>query len=170
MDIFAEKIKNFTHEAFRLETLPEYRVDGEWQHFQAYLAGKPTVFEKNDWHDLIAQHRTAGRKMIRLRLLPEDMTPYLEYELLAYQQNLLAGEEIFFLPDDACEDLVGQIPKDAWMFDGETIIQMNYGETGDYKGSALLENAAALDLYKQLRTTFMQEAIPAEEFFRSLRG
>lgn len=88
----------FQTEAFRLETLPEYRVPEEREEIERYFAGESLPAHKShrEWLDALDGWRAAGKRVMRLRVVPHDAGPYLNFEIeWGYLYNALHGEDIY---------------------------------------------------------------------------
>src|ERR1700680_4326337 len=122
-DDFAHLFTNFEWSAFRLETLPEYRVAGEWDEFARFLAGgsRPTGLNA-EWLEMIARATSSGKVFERVHAVPSVLTPYLHFEFAwGYAHSARVGERIFILENDDPRSLFGDLPfVDFWLF-GDTI-------------------------------------------------
>ncbi len=94
---FAHLFTHFKRSAFRLETLPEYRVAGEWDEFARFLAGGSRPAGLNaEWLEMVARSTSSGKVFERVHA-----APYLHYEFAwGYAQSTQAGERIFILEKD----------------------------------------------------------------------
>ena len=145
---FKKPFLAFTKSAFRLETLPEYKVDYEENLIEDYLAGKNVEY-KNEyvdwWLDLI-QDRTANSKsMSRVHVVSEPLTDYLRFELgVAYPKTSAAGEQIRLITENDFDDICDEDELDVvvnrwgalvfWLFDDSRLYIMDYSDDGTWLG------------------------------------
>lgn len=146
---FTEPFLSFTQSAFRLETLPEYRVDYEEQMIADYLSGKKVSYGSNEktqwWLDLVSDKTSKGMTMSRVHVVGTPLTDYLRFELgVAYPKTSAAGEEIRLISEDDFDDLCDEdefdVPfnrwgaLDFWLFDDSRLFLMDYDDDGKWLG------------------------------------
>lgn len=121
--------ETFEKSAFRVEGLPEYKVEGETEAIQYFKENGrvPDGFGKN-WRELVNSNIKSGKKMERLRLLSDELTDYERFELQAYWGQG-DGENIKIAPRNDYSDLYQY---DFWFFDDKWIAQVNYTEDGTF--------------------------------------
>ena len=171
MSIFEEKFASFQKEAFRLETLPEYRVSGEWEDYQSYLQGEvaPT-YAWTDWQENLSTWKKESKRVIRLRVVDQKLTPYIHYEMTRYYEpHSLAGEQIFFMLKPDFERNFGTIPNDFWLFDQESSIDMKYGPEGEYIDSVHTTDSQTVNTYITINQTFQDDAFSLKEMIMRIR-
>jgi hypothetical protein len=145
---FKEPFLAFTKSAFRLETLPEYRVDYEEQLIEDYLAGKEVEY-KNEyldwWLDLVQDRTAKSMSMSRVHVVSEPLTDYLRFELgVAYPKTSMAGEEIRLITEEGFDDICDEDELDVvfnrwgaldfWLFDDSRLFIMDYSDDGTWLG------------------------------------
>ena len=161
---------SFESEAFRLETLPQYKVAEENDELQRFLSGElfPTHANHREWLNALESWTSAGKKIIRVRVLPKIKMPYLRFEIeWAYLYNVKCGEEIFFLEEEDYHRLFDVPLYDWWMFDQKTTVKMIYGTEGDFHGGEYIPD---IDLrYREVRDSVLSIAIPLKEYLRRER-
>lgn len=145
--------RTFRHSAFRLETLPEYRVPHEAGERERYLAGEPIPEGYNAaWHTTIRKNAAAGATMQRVRVVRPPLTDYQRRQFdWGYPGNLQAGEDTRVL-DGARADELGLPGWDFWFFDDEVVLRLNYEADGAYVGREILPHAdpAEFRRYREL--------------------
>lgn len=139
MDEFKNTFNDFKLAAFRYEHLAEYDVVEEHADFKAYLDGKSlpdSIRPFNEWLTLVRSIVATGRKMTRVRLMPQVMPLYLRFELdWGYLYSSANGEEIRFLTEENLTDNFSSCEMaDFWLFDNENLFIMNYGLKGSFLG------------------------------------
>lgn len=131
---------SYEREAFRLETLPVYKVEQEKEEFEHFLAtGDPSCSDDDLWYQRVRHFRSTGRWIGRVHVITRPLTDYLRFEFAAYPYNVRAGEEVHIL--DLTEQPNPGLPnQDFWMFDESKIIRMDYAEDGTQLGRELLDD------------------------------
>ena len=141
---FSHLFSSFSTSAFRLETLPEYRVEGEAEELALFLQGKPLPPDGNEgWCRIVAAATQAGKRMQRVHVIPRRLTPYLRFEIeWGYLYSAEAGEEILLLPHDSPDQVFGTWPlHDFWVFDDRIYVRMHYDEAGGFLFASLVRRA-----------------------------
>ncbi len=141
--------ESFTKSAFRLESLPEYRVNYEDSDFADYLAGKEVDVTKNTemikWCNLVKSKVAIGASMDRARIVCNPSTDYLRFEMShAYVMKTEAGEVIRLISEDdfdlTCDDEELDVifnrwgAIDFWLLDEEHLLIMDYDDDGTFLG------------------------------------
>ncbi len=143
----------FRRSAFRLETLPWYRMPDEAGELKLYLAGaaKPEGFNA-EWHDMLEAYARDGKIVQRVRVVRPPLTDYQRSQFdWAYPGNLRAGEDIRML-DGAKADELGLPDWDFWFFDDHLVRKQIYTEDGIFVGREVLPDADPADFrrYREL--------------------
>ena len=159
---FAHLFTHFERSAFRLETLPEYRVAGEWDEFARFLAGasRPAGLYA-EWHEMIARSTSSGKVFERVHAVPSILTPYLHYEFAwGYAHSARAGERIFILENDDPRSLFGDLPfVDFWLFDDTIAVEMRYEDDGRFRHAHEIEHHA-VEGYRECRNVARASSMP----------
>lgn len=174
IDHFERMFSAFKRTAFRLETLTEYRIEGEeWDEFQSFLRGAPLPSGANaPWAREVEGWTRAGRRVIRVRLLSEALSAYLRYEVeWCYPVSIAAGEDIRFMTRQKAESLVKNEAhlKDFWLFDESEALMMHYEPDGSYAGENVVTAPEQVQPLRQIANILTEHATPAETFYRQLR-
>ncbi|MEV7777253.1 DUF6879 family protein [Kitasatospora sp. NPDC088351] len=157
---------NFNREAFRLETLDDYSQSGGVDAYHAFLAGEeqPEGYKSAGWVTTVADATQAGKRMYRVHVLSRPLTDYLRFELAwGYHRNMAAGEEFFILDTTGQENPVPEAP-DFWLFDDETVAEMNYDGNGKYRGTGFL-TGSRIAQFKAYRDIAMAKSVPFTEWW-----
>lgn len=154
--------------AFRLETLPVYKVEDELAEFERFLRGEPPPPEvaDNEWIDGIRAANAAGKVIQRVRVLTPPLGDYLRYEFeWGYAFTAPAGEDIRIL-DLSTVTNPGLPEQDFWFFDDSAVVLMRYEDDGTYLGATLLADPD-LDKYRRYRQLAIQFSVPFQDYWRS---
>ncbi|CDR05821.1 DUF6879 family protein [Streptomyces iranensis] len=90
----------------------------------------------NDFHSTIAEAVERGVKVRRARVVSEPLSEYIRYEHSCTFQNILAGEEVRWLPRRLASDLL--LPgNDLWLFDNDLIRFGLFSGEGAFVGHTL---------------------------------
>lgn len=83
------------------------------------------------WVDLVSGVRARGASVRRARVVSEPVSPYVRYEHAGTVVNVLAGEEVRWLPRRQAATLL--LPgADLWLFDGETVLFNHFTGLGEW--------------------------------------
>jgi hypothetical protein len=152
--------ETFTSSAFRLETLPEYRVPQEVESVAAWRAGKPkpTSHAERPWLTTVRNAVARGARMQRVRLVSPPLTEYQERQFAwAYPENSEAGESILILD----HDVPGLLAVDFWLFDETTAVVLEYDDAGRFLRPVV---AATVAPYRQARDMALKSSAPFREY------
>ncbi|GAA0332174.1 DUF6879 family protein [Streptomyces blastmyceticus] len=166
-DAWDAKFRNFTKEAWRLETLPQYIVPQEAEEYSRFLSGQPVAPEEDDeWADLIKTHRETGGTIGRVHIVTRPLSDYIRFEFAQYyapQSDV--GEDIRILDvTDRPNPLEGV--QDFWMFDRSTVVLMNYEPDGKQIDRELFDGDPAS--FVEYQRIALAEAVPFSEYVKQL--
>ncbi|MFD4576503.1 DUF6879 family protein [Streptomyces sp. NPDC058417] len=166
-EAWQSRFRDFRSEAWRLETLPEYRVPQEEDSIRSFLSGEridPHTYA-NAYTDDLRRLRGEGRSKGRVHVVTRPLTPYLEYEFMYYEAHVRAGEEIRILDVTGRTDPLAGV-QDFWMFDRRQVVLMHYGADGTQIGRELHEGDVRPFLDHQ--RVALAESVPFEEYVKGL--
>ncbi|WP_438291784.1 DUF6879 family protein [Streptomyces sp. HUAS TT7] len=161
------RTRGFQREAWRLETLPTYRVPQEEEEIREFLAGEridPHAYASEYTEDL-KRVRREGKVKGRVHVVTRPLSDYLRYEFMYYLPHVWAGEDIRIL------DVTGRLNplesvQDFWMFDRSEVVLMNYGSDGSQISREVYEGDPAPFIeYQRIALT---EAVPFEEYVKGI--
>lgn len=170
--LLPQLFQSFESEAFRLETLPHYRIEsnGEYAEFQRYLDGGlfPNAEINQDWYESLDAWKSEGKRIIRVRILPEIPNPYLKFEIeWFYPFNAKHGEEIFLLPEEEYRRQFELPLHDFWMFDHSKVGVLEYDSEGRFlRGAA---PSISTESYLKVRRHILESAKPLAKFLLDCR-
>jgi hypothetical protein len=161
--------ENAERSVFRLEALNLYDTEAEAPERRAFEAGLPfpEVPEMKRSMDLFRRMVDRGVRLQRLHVVDLPLTPYVRFELAAYDQNDEAGEEIL-LADRAWHPDLAELTQDFALFDAETThpcaVWMHYdaaGKPGEYDYT---EDPSDIAQCMRLRDIALAHAVSLKEF------
>lgn len=155
-------LKSYSISAVRLESLPQYKVSGEWENFKVYqIEGKILRDPDLEWYlDLIAKKEKEGASNIRIRVIDHPISSYLKYEYLAgYCPAVEKGSDVLFIDRSDYDEIKAKskfgVAGDFWIFDSNTLVSMKYGDEGEWVGAEIVDGkqelVAAGNFIEQLR-------------------
>jgi hypothetical protein len=117
--------------------------------------------------DIIRQVTAAGTRIYRVHVVDLPLTPYLCYEMAAYQENLAAGEEVFIAARSSHRSLAG-LREDFVLFDPGTghqaVVWMRYDALGRITGRDYSDDPADIARARRDRDVAVSHAVPLAEF------
>lgn len=164
MTDFAELFDTFERRAFRFEALPAYAVAEETEALEAFMAGEPVPRGwLDEWTDFVRQSTASGKSIIRVRLIPEPLTEYFNFEsTCGYPQSLEAGETILgILPQQL--PLLARNVGDFWLFDGSACATLDYDAAGRFSGAYVIEESSQVESYTAIAHDLLAAARPIDE-------
>jgi hypothetical protein len=165
-----EFMQLFERSAWRLEAQPVYRGTSDAA-LQAFLEGRPLPLEerpaKQGWMRLVANATAAGKRLSRVHIVSRPLTPYLEYELAAYPENVSAGEDVR-IADRGEHPELEALNRDFWLFDAETsrpsVLLMDYDAEGRFLGQEHSSAPAVVEACLRQRDLAVACSVPLDEF------
>jgi hypothetical protein len=161
--------ENSERSVFRLEALNVYDVEAEAEERRAFEAGLPFP-EVPEMEECMEGNRklvARGVKLQRLHVVDFPLTPYLRFELAAYDMNVESGEEIL-VADRAWHPDLAELTQDFALFDAETThpcaVWMHYDASGKPGEYDYTEDPADVAQCIRLRDIALAHAVPLEEF------
>lgn len=155
-----------------------------WQAYQEREANKSQeAYNKGEIdtaRELLRQEAEADRQLYedvkargldyaRIRLVQEPLTPYLEYELMAYLIREDMGETIEAVRCSRDLDLPSADYFDFLLFDRHTALIHDYGDDGRQSGGWLSTDSGVIAALEQVATDLRRKAIPLREFVAGLK-
>lgn len=153
-------------EAWRLETLPVYRVEPERDALRRFMAGEPVTREwTQPWFDRIQGYVASGRTVGRVHVVTRPLTDYLRFEFDHYRHNVEAGEDIRILDVTERPNPVADT-QDFWMFDRSKVVLMHYEPDGTQISREVHEGSPAPFL--EFQRIAIAESVPFAEYVKGL--
>lgn len=158
----------FTHSAFRLETLDRYDVGSDGGDVARYLRGErePERERKDAWLARLRAERAAGKIRQRVHVVQGPLSDYLRYECeWGYLPNVAAGENVAIL------DLAERprppeldVDYDFWLLDDRLAVRMHYDAGGQFVGADVLAETE-LPHYRSVRDAALLAAEPFSSYW-----
>ncbi len=111
--------------------------------------------------------RSSELDFVRIRLVQDPMTPYLEYELLNYVVRSELGETIEVVEKPADVPLPGGNLFDFLLFDGGHALIHDYGDDGLQRGGWAISWSDALLALRATARELRSQAVPLVRFLES---
>ena len=132
---FAELLASTTTSVIRLEMRDSYD-ETEQGYAQWQATGDTGAYDWGDHLDVVRAAVTRGVSIRRVRVVSEPLSDYMRWEHACTDVNILAGEDIRWLPRYKAADLL--LPgADCWVFD-RRVIRWNF-QRGDGTNPRLYE-------------------------------
>lgn len=165
LDDLNQLIQRSTRSAFRLETLPQYRVPQEAEELAQWRNGVRTPLGTPGTSPWLARIRSgvdSGYHWSRARVLDYPLAEYSEFELYGYQANYAAGEEITVVNRAWSAELFGLV-EDFWLIDDEIVVRMVYDERGHFVRP---EVGVDLPSYLEIKSIVLGHGIDLMDYLR----
>ena len=176
---FGKLFTAYQRSAWRLELLPQYLIPGDI-YYPAFLAGEPVPphpegqwWKKGEaWINTIKGNVAAGRMMGRVHVLPEQLTPYLRFEIeWGYCYDSQAGDDIRLLEAGRVADDIRKLAvQDFWVFDDRMVVLCDYKPDGTWVGGRVVSEGVDVSAFLQVRELALREAIELKEFLARYRA
>jgi hypothetical protein len=169
MNELASMLRHIDRSAFRLETLNRYAAPGEQGLWQAFRAGKPLpprTPEADPWLQMVADSVQSGRSWSRVHVLDRPLTEYLQFELLGYHGNTLAGEQVWIADRGQHPAALDGLRQDFWLLDEQIALVMRYNTSGTLVRMDRTDDPAP---FLAWRDQAVAHAMPLGEFLDSAR-
>lgn len=134
---FVQFFDTFRSSAFRWESFSSYKLAAEEPLLKQYAANetRPDAFYAG-WERTIEAATSAGKNFLVSRLIPSSPSSYFDLEVdWSYTPFERVGQTSrFILPGQASEEMRLMARHDFWLFDDETVILMQYSDSGEPLG------------------------------------
>ncbi|MGW5336578.1 DUF6879 family protein [Streptomyces bauhiniae] len=167
---FNDLLDSAQHSAVHLEMRDTYGVGDEADDYEQWRAtgrrdADPDSAYWAPWVDLIQRATARGVTVRRARIVSEPVTEYIRYEHAGTSVNVLAGEQVRWLPRRQAVDLL--LPGcDLWIFDGTSVLFNHFSGDGGWADPPL-ELRTEPGLVKQCTDAFesvWKRATPHDQY------
>lgn len=162
-EAWAVRVQSFRREAWRLETLPVYRVPSEDGDIRDFLAGQriEPLHYSSGYTEGLRKIRAEGKSKGRVHIIRRPLTDYLRFEFMYYDVHARAGDDIRILDvTDRANPLEGV--QDFWLFDQSEVVLMNYEADGSQISRELYGGDPSP--YVEYQRIALAESVPFREY------
>jgi hypothetical protein len=169
-----ELFQSFQKSMFRLETLDAYSVASD-AILPLYLAGDPLPPPPNkyqlEWWGIIEEASKQEKDVSRVHVVPNELTPYLRYEIdWGYAYSAQHGEKIFLVSREDNKRLADIAAEDFYLFDDKTLVYVKYDESGSHLGYELEQNPECVEACVKIKADLISAALPLNEYLAKVRN
>jgi len=156
---FHQLFRDFKRSAFHLEMQDEYHVAEEVEPIRKWRSNEPDEYEWiRDWHKLVKTATSAGKCVVRARVITEPVTEYVRFEHAMARFNVAAGEDLYWVPRDLTAGIA--LPEhDFWLLDDEVVAFHIFAEDGSSFGAALATDRATVGQCMRVRDQLLAVGI-----------
>ncbi|WP_256103820.1 DUF6879 family protein [Streptomyces sp. ODS05-4] len=164
---WAARFQTFRSEAWRLETLPEYRVPQEVDEIVAFRSGEriDSRSYSSRYTDELKRQRREGKSKGRVHVLARPLSDYLHFEFMYYGVHAAAGDQIRIMDVTDRPNPLAEV-QDFWMFDRAEVVLMHYEPDGKQISREVLEGDVAR--FREYQQIALDESVPFEEYVREM--
>jgi hypothetical protein len=169
MDELQRMLRKVERSVFRLETLSSYTAPGEAAMLRAFNDGQPMPPRNPDtdpWLRMVADSVHAGRRWTRVHVLDRPLSDYLRFELLGYQGNVAAGEDVRIADRADVPETLGVLTSDFWLLDDEVAVVIEYD--GDGRRLSMEPTLDVGDFVNQ-RDLAVEHSVPLLDYLPSVQ-
>ncbi|MFE0451581.1 DUF6879 family protein [Streptomyces sp. NPDC058914] len=165
---FADLLARCRRSAVHLETRDVYGVPEEDEDFAAWRAGHRHTPENRDrwwnsFHSSVAEAVSRGVSVRRARIVSEPLSEYVRYEHSCTFQNMMAGEDVRWLPRRLTSDLL--IPgNDFWLFDNDLIRFGLFSGDGAFVEHTLCDDPTVIKNVSEAFETIWNRGLPHDRY------
>jgi hypothetical protein len=161
---------SFAHTAWRLESRDAYAIAAEYESFQRYLAGESNpdqeLGRRATWLGTVRAATAQGRRIERVRVVPDPLTDYLRYEAWLTKQNIEAGEDIRYLARDRARELgLPHLGHDYWLFDSRRLFHMHFDDEDRFAGLEPVDDPEKIVRANYYRDAAWHYATPFRDWY-----
>lgn len=162
---FGELLANTRQNALHLELRDDYGSNPRLEAWQR--AERVDWDDRKSWwhpfHQTIADAVARGVVVRRARVVSEPVSEYIRWEHYATQANVIAGEQVRWLPRRQATGFL--VPaNDFWLFDGNLLRIHHFSGDGRHVMDELSTDAATLTLCSAAFERIWQRATPHSEY------
>ena len=165
--------KTYQFEAFRLETLPQYKVPGEWENFQKYLKTGEVISDTGliEYNSDAKEMIKKGRSHIRARVIPNPISNYFIFETkVGYKPQLELGFDFYFIKDSLFKNKSFANIQDFWLFDKKILLLMSYDDEGQFVSAEISDNENKIRDCIEIRNYFIDNGKPLSYIIDLING
>jgi hypothetical protein len=165
---FDELLRSASVSAVHLEMREVYTVASEQERIAAWREGRRD--DPSDraswwrpWHDLVAETADRGVAVRRARVVSEPLTEYLRYCHAVTFKNVLAGEQVRWLPRRNASDIA--LPgNDFWLIDDRLVLFNHFDGDGHPADQEITEAHSTVKLCSTAFEAVWKRAIDHQDY------
>jgi hypothetical protein len=163
-DEFENLFRTFKRSAFHLELKDSYNTSEERGPFAKFLAGETDDFSWHQpWLSLVREVTHAQRAIKRVRIVSVPHTDYTRWGLTVAPLNIVAGEDIRWLPRDRATEV--ELPADDyWLFDDTRLVFTVFETNGQFLGGVEVRYPQIIELCRKAQHETWSRAIPHDAY------
>ncbi|MDA2933551.1 hypothetical protein MYX82_04325 [Acidobacteria bacterium AH-259-D05] len=155
---------------FRLESLPIYRVNGDWQLYERFLAGELAVKDdpNDSYYAALDRLKNDGVPVRRVRVVDFPVSNYLRYEIEWYRISERHGEVVYFIERAVFVDAIQGciLPEDFWAFDDCIVLIYHYDREGRWLGEEQVKDPDVVKRYIDVEKRLLEASLLVEAFMQ----
>ena len=165
---FVDQLAACRRSAVHLEMRDVYAVGDEVDDFEAWKRGHRTDWNDRStwWHPFyqaVADAVARGVVVRRARVVSEPVSEYIRYEHHITRANVIAGEQVRWLPRRRATDLA--LPgNDFWLFDDRLVRVNHFSGDGVLLGQEIIDDPAVAKLCTTAFEAVWDRAVPHEDY------
>jgi len=167
---FDELLAGARRSAIHLELRDGYAVPDEADDYRRWReTGERDVDPASPywapWVGMVQAAVDRGVTMRRVRVVSEPVSDYIRYEHAGTDVNVLAGEDVRWLPRDQAVGLLLPVV-DGWIFDGEQLLLNHFDGEGRWaaRPMELRTEPALVRAYADAVETLWTRAVPHDQY------
>jgi hypothetical protein len=165
---FADLLAGCEHSAVHLEMRDQYAADSEAQEIAQWRAGHRIDWDNRDqwwmpFYGHVAKAVARGVVVRRARIVSEPVSEYIRWEHYVTAGNVLAGEQVRWLPRRRAANLA--LPgTDFWLFDDRLVRLGHFSGDGHLVEHEVTADPATVALCAAAFGHVWERAIPHQEY------
>ncbi|WP_405889726.1 hypothetical protein OG427_06640 [Streptomyces sp. NBC_00133] len=165
---FIDMLADCHRSAVHLEMRDAYAIGDEADEFEAWQSGHRTNWDDREswWHPFyqaVSDAVARGVVVRRARVVCEPVTEYIRYEHYITHANVVAGEQVRWLPRRRATDIA--FPgNDFWLFDDRLVRVNHFTGDGVMVDQEVIEDPAVAKLCSSAFEAVWERAVPHEEY------
>nr|MDT0656748.1 hypothetical protein [Micromonospora sp. DSM 115978] len=116
---------------------------------------------------MVADSALAGRRWSRVHVLDRPLSDYLRFELLGYQGNVAAGEDVRIADRATVPESLAESRQDFWLLDDELAITIEYDEMGRRRA---LTPTSDVGSFIEQRNLAVKHSIPLLDYLPTVQA
>lgn len=161
----AQLCREITRSFVHLETRDTYGTDTEQPHWRKWRNGESDDYAWLTWWlDMLREHRAAGRRCRRLRIVSEPLSDYQRWVLSFTHLFVDAGEETRYLLRARLTTVALPGSGDYYVFDDTTALFLHYAGDGTNTSFELVEDGDVVRFCADAFETVWNLATPFSEY------